>query len=65
MANQMHKEMMGNEPPSGGRPTGVKGGDGKGMKVKPGFKTGLPGKSGPNRSAGVSKVKQYAQSEGL
>ncbi len=26
---------------------------------------GLPGKSGPNRSAGVKKVKIHAKSEGL
>lgn len=26
---------------------------------------GLPGKSGPNRSAGVKKAKVYAKSEGL
>ena len=26
---------------------------------------GLPGKSGPNRSGGVIKVKQYPKSEGL
>lgn len=65
MANQMHKDMMGNAPPSGGRPTGVKGSKDLGMKVKPGFKTGVPGRTGPDRSAGVKKIKQYADSEGL
>lgn len=65
MANQMHKEMMGNEPPSGGRDPKSPKGSTPGMRVKPGFSTGLPGKSGPDRSAGVEKVKQYPDSEGL
>lgn len=50
---------------------GTKGGT-KGSKVsaamheRPGFPgAGLPGKPGPDRSAGVRKVKQHPKSEGL
>ena len=35
------------------------------MNVKTAAWGGLPGKSGPNRSAGVKKVQTYPKSEGL
>jgi hypothetical protein len=63
--SQFHKEMMDTMPPNGGRKTGVKGAKKAGMKVKPGFKTGVPGKTGPDRSGGTPKAKVYADSEGL
>ena len=60
------KERAGTTPPSGSRPAnGVKGPKKDSMKIKPSFSTGLPGKSGPNRSAGVPEAKIYADREGL
>ena len=39
---------------------------GRSMSEKPGFPDlGLPGKSGPDRSAGVKKIRQYPKSMGL
>lgn len=36
------------------------------MREKPGFPSaGLPGKAGPDRSAGVHKSRQHPKSEGL
>lgn len=61
-----HKERMDTTPPGGGRKTGVKGPKKKGMKIKPGFKTGVPGKTQPaDRSGGTKRAKVYADSEGL
>ena len=52
----------------GNTPTHLKRGPrGKepGLSVKTANWPGLPGKSGPNRSAGVKKTKTYATSTGL
>jgi hypothetical protein len=57
-------------------PTRGKNGKGPGMaKTAPGAKAdmpmktaawpGLPGKTGPNRSNGVAKIKAYPKSEGI
>jgi hypothetical protein len=35
------------------------------FKERPGFKTGIPGKGGPNRSAGVPRAKTHPSSDGL
>ena len=64
----MHKEMMGTLPKEGGRRT--QGMDGKPgdmpFREKPAFPSAaLPGKTGPDRSAGVAKVKQHPKSLGL
>ena len=62
-----HKEMMGNAPPGGGRATApATSGKTPAMKIKPGFRTGIPGRGqSKNRSAGVPRAKVYVQSEGL
>lgn len=49
-------------PPMTGKKPGPKGS----MNEKPGFPTfGAPGKTGPDRSAGVKKAKVYPNSDGL
>ena len=48
-------------PPS----TGVRGPTKDMSNVKPGPAGGLPGKSGPSRSAGVTKAKTFPKSEGI
>lgn len=48
--------------PSPGEPKGAKAA----VKESPGFKgAGLPGKAGPNRSAGGQKAKVYPSSDGI
>lgn len=45
-------------------PTGVKGPDAKVNMKTAGWKN-APGKTGPNRSSGVSKLKTFAKAEGI
>ncbi len=47
-------------------PTGKRKGGSSGFPVKPGFKTGAPGKKQPgNRSGGVTRAPVYPNSDGL
>ena len=49
----------------GGVKTKPTGGPSKTLRMHADPKPGLPGKSGPNRSAGYTKLQQHTQSKGL
>ena len=61
MANKFFKEDSGIKPP----PTGRSGPKSDTVTEKTADWGGLPGKSGPDRSNGVEKLKTDAKSEGL
>lgn len=61
MPNQYFKQMGGAKPP----PTGPRAEGKAPFKEKTAAWPGLPGKSGPNRSAGVKRAKVYPSSQGL
>jgi len=67
MPNPNFSEFAKDKARAGGKsPPKEKSPGGKGsMNVKTAGWGGLPGKSGPNRSAGVSRAKTYAKSSGL
>jgi hypothetical protein len=54
----LNKSGKGKELPSGKKPATTIG-------LKPGFKTGAPGKTQKDRSGGVKKAKIYPDSDGL
>ncbi len=61
MANKFHAKKNSIKPPS----TGESGTRKDKVDEKTANWPGLPGKSGPNRSNGVRKVKTHAKSEGV
>lgn len=61
MANKRNRPM----PSVKGHPTGKKGIEGGSFKESVPNWAGLPGKTGPDRSAGVKKLKTHPQQKGL
>lgn len=63
MPNKDFNDMIDNK--SSGEKTGVRGSKSDSMNEKTAAWPGLPGKTGPDRSNGVQKVKTTAKSEGI
>ncbi len=61
MANKFHSKTNSTSPP----PTGVSGPKSDTVKEATAAWGDLPGKSGPDRSAGVKKLKTQAKSKGI
>ncbi len=68
MANQNFSENRGENGGSSMSPPkapGTHGGKAPAFKVKPGFNTGVPGKKGPDRSAGVKRARVHVNPDGI
>lgn len=63
MPNKDFNDMINNT--STGKKTGVVGPKSDTVNESTANWPGLPGKTGPNRSAGVEKVKTHAKSDGI